>query len=156
MKLSMMIMTVIFCVLIVGCQENMEKSPNDHRINSQLIKSYNDIAMQNAIVSQHTLFPYHFVTNGAELNELGQRDIAALTSHFIKYPGKLNIRRHNTDADIYEARVNLVHERLQEAGIDMERIRISDNMPGGSGITSERILIILERPSEGASTATSS
>lgn len=156
MKLSKMIMTVLFCILIVGCQENMEESPNNRLINSQLVRSYNDIAMQNAIVSQHTLFPYHFVTNGAELNELGQRDIAALTSHFIKYPGKLNIRRHNTDADIYEARVKLVHERLQEAGIDMERIRISDNMPGGSGITSERILIILERASEGVSTTTSS
>ncbi|MFC1793233.1 hypothetical protein ACFL3Q_06560 [Planctomycetota bacterium] len=156
MKPSKMIMTVLFCILIVGCQEKMAEGPSNHRINSQLVKSYNDIAMQNAIVSQHTLFPYHFVTNGAELNELGQRDIEALTSHFMKYPGKLNIRRHNTDADIYEARVNLVHERLQEAGIDMERIRISDNMPGGSGITSERILIILERPSEGASMATSS
>ena len=156
MKLRMMIMIVIFSVLIVGCQENMEKGPNNHRINSQLIKSYNDIAMQNAIVSQHTLFPYHFVTNGAELNELGQKDIAALTSHFMKYPGKLNIRRHNTDADVYEARVNLVHERLQEAGIDMERIRISDNMPGGSGITSERILIILEGTSELDSLSTTS
>ncbi len=156
MKLRMMIITVLFCILIVGCQEKMEESPSNQLINSQLVKSYNDIAMQNAIVSQHTLFPYHFVTNGAELNELGQRDIAALTSHFIKYPGKLNIRRHNTNADIYEARVNLVHERLQEAGIDMERIRISDDMPGGSGITSERILIILERTSAGVSTATSS
>ena len=156
MKLSKMIMTVLFCILIVGCQEKMEEGQKSHLINSQLLKSYNDIAMQNAVVSQHTLFPYHFVTNGAELNELGQRDIAALTSHFMKYPGRLNIRRHNTNADIYDARVNLVHERLQEAGIDMERIRISDDMPGGSGITSERILIILERASVGLSTATSS
>ena len=147
MKLRMMIITVLFCILIVGCQEKMEESTSNQLINSQLVKSYNDIAMQNAIVSQHTLFPYHFVTNGAELNELGQRDLAALTSHFIKYPGRLNIRRHNTTADLYEDRVNLIHERLQEAGIDMERIHISDNMPGGSGITSERILIILKRPS---------
>lgn len=155
MKLRMMIMTVLFCILIVGCQENMEESPNNRLINSQLVRSYNDIAMQNAIVSQHTLFPYHFVTNGAELNELGQRDIAALTSHFIKHPGHLNIRRHNTTADLYEARVNMVHERLQGAGIDMERISISDDMPGGSGIASERVLIILERASKGASKATS-
>lgn len=155
MKLRMMIMTVLFCILIVGCQENMEESPNNNLINSQLVRSYNDIAMQNAIVSQHTLFPYHFVANGAELNELGQRDIAALTSHFIKYPGRLNIRRHNTTADIYEARINMVHGRLQEAGIDMERISISDEMPGGSGVTSERVLIILEQESQGASTSTS-
>ena len=155
MKLHMMIMTVLFCILTVGCQEDMEKSPSNHLINSQLVNSYNDIAIQNAIVSQHTLFPYHFVKNGAELNELGQRDIAALTSHFMKHPGHLNIRRHNTTADLYEARVNVVHERLQEAGIDMERISISDNMPGGSGVASERILIILEQASKGASSGTS-
>ena len=155
MKLNMMLMTVLFCILTCGCQENMQNKSNNHEINSQLVNSYNDIAIQNAIVSQHTLFPYHFVNNGGELNELGQRDLAALTSHFIKYPGHLNIRRHNTTAGLYEARVNMVHERLQEAGIDKGRISISDNMPGGSGITSERILIILEQASEGASTSTS-
>ncbi len=155
MKLSMITMIVLFCILTVGCREDMEKSSNNHLINSQLVNSYNDIAIQNAIVSQHTLFPYHFVKNGAELNELGQRDIAALTSHFMKHPGHLNIRRHNTTADLYEARVNVVHVRLQEAGIDMERISISDNMPGGSGIASERILIILEQESKDASSGTS-
>jgi len=151
MKLGMIIMTVLFCILTIGCQENMEESPNKHLINSQLVNSYNDIAMQNAIVTQHTLFPYHFVTDGAELNELGRRDLAALTSHFMNHAGHLNIRRQNTPADIYEARVNMVHARLQEAGIDMERMSISDDMPGGSGITSERILVILEQKSKGAS-----
>jgi hypothetical protein len=155
MKLSTMIMTVLFCILTIGCQEEVQKNSDDHLINSQLVRSYNDIAMQNAIISQHTLFPYHFVENGAELNELGQRDLAALTSHFIKYPGHLNIRRHNTAADLYEARVNVVHKRLLDAGIDMGRISISDDMPGGAGITSERVLIILEKAPAGASTSTS-
>ena len=155
MKLSMITMTVLFCILIVGCQKNMEESPNKHLINSQLVNSYNDIAMQNAIVTQHTLFPYHFVTNGAELNELGRRDLAALTSHFMNHAGHLNIRRQNTPVVLYEARVNLVHARLQEAGIDMGRMSISDDMPGGTGITSERILVILEQPSKGASSGTS-
>jgi len=155
MKLSMITMTVLFCILIVGCQKNMDEGPNKHLINSQLVNSYNDIAMQNAIVTQHTLFPYHFVTNGAELNELGRRDLAALTSHFMNHAGHLNIRRQNTPADVYEARVNLVHARLQEAGIDMKRMSISDDIPGGTGITSERILVILEQPSKGASSGTS-
>ena len=155
MKLSMITMTVLFCILIVGCQKNMDEGPNKHLINSQLVNSYNDIAMQNAIVTQHTLFPYHFVTNGAELIELGRRDLAALTSHFMNHAGHLNIRRQNTPADVYEARVNLVHARLQEAGIDMKRMSISDDIPGGTGITSERILVILEQPSKGASSGTS-
>jgi hypothetical protein len=156
MKLNLMIIAVLFCILIIGCQDNAPREPNERVINSQLVRSYNDMAIQNAIVSQHTLFPYHFVANGAELNELGQRDLAALISHFIKYPGHLNIRRSKTAADLYEARINMVHEKLLEAGIDMKRISISDGMPGGSGITSERMLVILEQEPEGASTSTSS
>lgn len=154
MKLGLMIVTVLFCILTNGCQENVQQGSNDHLINIQLVRSYNDIAIQNAIVSQHTLFPYHFVTNGAELNELGQRDLAALTSHFIKHSGHLNIRRHKTAAALYEARVNTVHGRLLEAGINMERISISDDMPGGTGITSERVLNILEKAPMRASTGT--
>jgi len=156
MKLGLITLTILFCILTTGCQEDIDNNSSDRLIYSQLVKSYNDIAIQNAIVSQHTLFPYHFVKNGAELNELGQRDFAALTSHFIKYPGHLNIRRQNTAADLYEARVNMIHERLQEAGIDLERISISDGMPGGAGMASERVLIILERASEGTSTTTTS
>ena len=40
MKLSKMIMTVLFCILIVGCQEKMEEGPGSHLINSQLLRSF--------------------------------------------------------------------------------------------------------------------
>ena len=156
MKIRTITMTVLFCVSIAGCEENVQNKSDNRLINSQLIHSYNDIAIQNAIVSQHTLFPYHFVTDGAELNELGQCDLAALTSHFIKYPGHLNIRRGKITAELYEARVNMVHERLLEAGIDKKRVSISNDMPGGSGITSERMLTILEQEPKGVSISTSS
>lgn len=155
MKLSMITMMVLFCISMIGCQESVKESPDEHLINNQLINSYNDIAMQNAIVSEYTLYPYHFVNNGAELNELGQRDLAILTKHFMQHAGKLNIRRHNSPAELYEARVKLVREGLQQAGIDMERISISDDMPGGAGMTSERILVILEKADEGVSIGTS-
>ena len=156
MKIRTITMTVLFCVSIAGCEENVQNKSDNRLINSQLIHSYNDIAIQNAIVSQHTLFPYHFVTDGAELNELGQCDLAALTSHFIKYPGHLNIRRGKIAADLYEARINMVYERLLDAGIDKKRISISDAMPGGSGITSERMLIILSQKSRGVSSGSGS
>lgn len=152
MKLSTMIMTLLFCILVIGCQENIQENSNNHMINSQLVNTYNDIAIQNAIVSQHTLFPYHFVENGAELNELGQKDLAVLTGYFVKHPGHLNIRKRNTPGDLYNARVNLVRERLLQGGIAMERISISDDMPGGSGVTSERVLVILEQASKSIST----
>ena len=114
----------------------MEKAPDERLMNSKLINTYSDIAIQNAIISEHTMFPYHFVKNGAELNELGQRDLAVLTEHFAKNGGHLNIRQLGASADLYADRVSFVREMLQEAGIEMERISVSDGMAGGSGMAS--------------------
>jgi hypothetical protein len=139
---------ILFCILVIGCEENVEKSPDKQQVNTWLVNSYNNTAIENAIISQHTVFPYHFVNNAAQLNELGKRDVAILAGHFMKYAGDLNIRRHNTPADLYEARVNAVVERLQEAGVDIERINIADGMPGGSGMASEKVLIILEQATQ--------
>ena len=134
----------------------MQEPPDARRMNSRLITSYSDFAIQNAIISEHTLFPYHFVKNGARLNELGQRDLAVLTGHFANNGGHLNIRQLGVSDELYEARVSLVRERLQDAGIDMARISTSDGMPGGSGMPSERVLVILEEEatSIGAGTST--
>lgn len=147
-------MAALLCILTLGCQQNAEPGPDQHLVNRRLINSYNDTAIENAIISQHTLFPYHFVQNGAELNELGQRDLAVLAGHFMKHPGILNIRRQDISAELYEARINTVRERLRQAGIDVERMSISDGMPGGSGMTSERVLTILEEKSKGSKTQT--
>jgi len=139
---------ILFCILIIGCGEKVEKGPDKQQVNTWLVNSYNNTAIENAIISQHTVFPYHFVNNAAQLNELGKRDVAILAGHFMKYAGDLNIRRSDTPADLYEARVNAVVERLQEAGVDIERMNIADGMPGGSGMASEKVLIILEQASE--------
>jgi len=134
MKLSLVLITGLFCGLLVGCYETVEKSP-ETMVNTTLINSLNDMAMENAIISQHTLFPYHFIENAAELNELGQRDLAIIAKHFIEHPGCLNIRQNNIQADLYEARVRVVRDKLKEAGVNAERINIADGMPGGSGMT---------------------
>ena len=143
MKLSMIITLALACILTIGCQENVKEDPNKKLLNSQLINTYNDIALENAIVSQHTLYPYHFVKNGADLNELGKRDLSVLINHFIHQAGHLNIRRHDISVELYEARIESVQKKLQEAGIMIDRISISDDMPGGSGLASESILVIL-------------
>lgn len=148
MKLNMSILIMLFCFLMIGCQETLDTSPDRSSINSQLINTYSDMALENAVISQHSLYPYHFVANGAELNELGKRDLTVLIRHFTKQAGHLNIRKHNISVELYEARVETVHKRLQDAGINTDRISISDDMPGGSGIASESILVILTEENE--------
>lgn len=155
MKMYMITTVCFFFILMAGCSETVERNQDTHLLNSKLINSYNDIAIQNAIISQHTLFPYHFVKNGAGLNELGNSDLRVLAKHFMKHPGRLNVRRGNISGDLYQARIDFVLERMKEAGIDGEQICISDGMPGGSGMPSEKILTILENTSEVSSVKTS-
>lgn len=155
MELGIIIEVIFYCVLASGCAENVQQQAVDKSlINTELVNTFNDIALQNAIISQHTLFPYHFIKNGVQLNELGQRDLRVLAKHFEKNPGRLNIRRDRIPSDLYEARVELVLKQLGEAGIDTERVHVTDDMPGGSGMPSERILIILAGEHKAASTQT--
>ncbi len=150
---SMVVVTLLTGALLAGCEDSTARGPDERVVNTRLMNSYNDTAVQNAIVSQHTLYAYHFVQDAPELNELGERDLAVLTRHFATNGGDLNIRRQDIPAELYQARVNTVRERLREAGIDMNRVRVSEGMPGGSGMASESVLVILE--SKGVSTPAS-
>ena len=143
MKLYVVITMGFCCMLFAGCSE-MEQNQNRHLINSGLINTYKDTSVQNAIISQHTLYPYHFVNNSAELNELGLRDIAVLSAHFDRNPGQLNIRHGNVSTDLYVDRIDFVLDKLKKAGINTRKIDITDGMPGGSGMTSDAVIVALE------------
>lgn len=144
MKLYTIMTMALLGILLIGCSESAERSQNRHIINRELINTYNDIAVQNAIISQHTLYPYHFDKNSAELNELGERDLRVLATHFAKNPGELNVRRNGISADIYSARIELVLDKLKEAGINVDKMSIANGMPGGPGMLSEKIITVLQ------------
>jgi hypothetical protein len=112
-------------------------------------------SLNNAIVSQHTLYPYHFVTGSAELNELGARDLNVLVAHFLIASGDLNVRRGEASQPLYESRVKTVLERLAAAGVTSSSVAVKDGLPGGEGISSERVLVILKGKMSKGSSSTS-
>ncbi len=154
MRLCWTLVVCLLCGMLLGCEKSVTEP--DKNIDAELVKTLNNIAVENAIITQHTIYPYHFVTDGEELNELGRRDLAVLARHFTENAGALNVRRGEAPAALYEARVAQVTESLKKAGIDMARLSISDDMPGGTGITSERVVTILRRPPQGLSITGSS
>ncbi len=101
-------------------------------------------SLNNAIVSQHTLYPYHFVAGSAELNELGARDLNVLVAHFLIASGELNVHRGDANQPLYESRVKTVLERLAAAGVTSSSVAVKDGLPGGEGLSSERVLVILK------------
>ncbi len=101
-------------------------------------------SLNNAIVAQHTLYPYHFLNGSGELNDLGARDLCVLTDHFLKSGGDLNVHRGRASQAVYEARVKTVLERLSAAGVPSGAVAVKDGLPGGDGISSERVIVILK------------
>ncbi|MHC4441599.1 MAG: hypothetical protein ACYTF1_15880 [Planctomycetota bacterium] len=146
MKQLMIFETSVFLILLIGCEaSNPTNNEYDRRAaNVWMVGSIKDAAINNAIVRQHTLYPYHFIANSAILNELGKQELAVLVEQYKKYPGNLNVRQGVTPNDLYNARLKSVVAAMVEAGVTMDRIKISDGMPGGDGITSERVLRIME------------
>jgi hypothetical protein len=70
---------VALSVLLSGCNNTAQREPvNEGRMNTALITSFNDTAMENAIITQRTLYPYHFMTDSDQLNELGNATFQSL------------------------------------------------------------------------------
>jgi hypothetical protein len=134
--------------LLSGCPEDA-RTAADRRLDQELVKTLNNIGVENAILTQHTLYPYHFVVDGEKLNDLGQRDFAVLARHFTEHPGLLNVRQgEGISPELYKARITYVTSRLKDAGIDPARVSISDGMPGGPGLPAERVVTVLQKSAD--------
>jgi len=136
-------------LLLAACSQNYDKShaPSIEQktaIDTYLVNDIRDAAINNAILTQHTLYPYHFNVGRETLNELGDRDLAALAAYYRGKPGELNIRRGNATDDLYKARVDFVTKRLADSGVDTSRLKVSDAPSGGSGMPSESVVKIYQ------------
>ena len=145
MTLSRHFAACLLVATLAGCEATEETTPKLDlaKANAWMITSIRDSAINNAIVTQRILFPYHFVPDSAGLTELGQRELEVLAEHFEKHQGNLNVRQGGASNDLYKARIRSVQSALVEAGV-RNRIVIADALPGGHGMPSEQVLMIIE------------
>ena len=144
-KKTMLVIGLVCAVVLCGCQEEQSAPTVDtSQVNKKIVDTYSDLAIQNAIIAQHTLYPYHFVNNSPQLNDLGQRDLSVLVQHFQDNPGQLTLQQGGTESLLYQSRAQTVYEKLLAGGIPDGKIRITDGMAGGDGIASNSIIEILE------------
>ena len=143
MKALILASSVLIC-LVAGCITEPQQTTEPRAVNPWLVRTVNDIAIRNSIIRQHTVFPYHFIPDGADLNDLGKRDLDVLISHYKANAGPLNVRQGHVTEELYEARVATILEALAEAGVDANRVEISDLPAGGDGMASEEVLVILQ------------
>ena len=132
----------------IGCKPPDQGFKDEKSRPSWRTDGIRNSAINNAIIAQHTFYPYHFIPNAPALNELGEQDLEVLAAHYRYYPGPINIRRGSGPQDLFEARVQAVRQYLIGIDIDDDRIVFSDGLPGGRGMPSEQVLQILARGAE--------
>ena len=145
MKLKTVFVIGLCCsILLVGCQEQQAgPTVDESQVNRKIVDTYSDLMIQNAVIAQHTLYPYHFVNNSALLNNLGERDLAVLIQHFQENPGQIAVQQGKTDKLLYQSRAQTVYEKLLAGGVPDSKIKIVSEMPGGDGIQSNAVIEIL-------------
>ena len=112
-----------------------------------VVEMYRRDQAEQAVIRQHVLYPYHFVTGSPTLNAIGHRDLATMARHFAQAPGSLSLRRGDASESLYDRRAATVLAAMTDAGV--YDVTIVDELPGGDGIGSDHVLLILERQREG-------
>jgi hypothetical protein len=144
--------TAVLIATLSSCSNSGTNPELEGRDSAWAGDAIRNASLNNAIITQHTLYPYHFVSGSAQLNDLGERDLNVLADHFKKaqagIPGELNVRRGSASQSLYEARVKLVLELLTARGVEGGMVAVKDGLPGGDGMSSERVIVILKEKME--------
>ena len=72
-----------------------------------------------------------------------------LADYFEEHPGDLNLHRGDAPFALYAARTASVMQELTAAGLEPDRVGVVESAPGGDGISSLRLVRILEKGEDG-------
>jgi hypothetical protein len=130
--------------LLAGCNSPHSEENMPGRENMFASDSFRSAQVNKAIITQRTIWAYHFVTNTSELNPLGMRDLGVLAAYYADHnKGDIRIRRAGASQVLYDERVAAVVNHLIASGVPKGQLTVSDASPVGSGIPSERIVTVL-------------
>ena len=99
--------------------------------------------VENKIIAQSTLYPFHFVDNDSRLNAVGRYDLDKIVSHYKEHPGELHVRQGEATPTLYSERITQVVEVLKSTGIKESRINVTDVAPEENPAQGERVIEIL-------------
>jgi hypothetical protein len=137
---------VLGCVAALSaCQSTYPNGDEQREMNTASLNLLNKATVDQAIITQHTLYPYHFLDGSASLNELGERDLSVLAAHYAEHPGAINVYRGNASEALHRDRLQTVRQELAHAGVDLNRMTVGDGLPGGDGADASDAQKAIER-----------
>jgi hypothetical protein len=96
--------------------------------------------IQSGLITQRTVYPWHFDAESARLTPLARRDLTVLAGYYKTTPGSLVLVRGEASDGLYAARQAAVRDVLRDAGVDVGTVAIADGVPGGRGISGQYIV----------------
>ncbi len=144
---QMLLAGLIAAGMTAGCGPQSSDQPPDP-LNAVTVQAIANPQIDQAVIAQHTLYPYHFIAGSDKLNELGHRDLYVLAEHFKCAPGSLNVDQGDASADLYSARLKAVTQALKDSGVGTSRVQLTSGLSGGDGLAGPRVIKILERAYE--------
>lgn len=162
MKRLMIVTTCAAAAALVGCTRqpfDIDATARQRSdANAWLVTSAQQQQVEAGIIRGATIYPYHFATGAAELNDLGYRDLHVLAGHFQAHAGvgahDLNVRQGEASDELYKARVDAVTKALTDAGLKADQVAIADDLAGGDGLDSPHVLVVLQTEAKRTSSYT--
>ena len=90
MKTRFWLAVMLLVGMAAGCDASSAREKDRAALDEWLVNSYGDDAIRNALISQHTLYPYHFVPNDEELNALLKKGFEGAEIQRYKGLGEMN------------------------------------------------------------------
>jgi hypothetical protein len=155
MRIHALLAATVALALSAGCESSMRQAdvPDDgeRAANEQIVRTLFDQDVRNAIVAERTVYPYHFDPDHSSLNELGERQVEVLAPAHRGPRVRISVLRGDADAALYDARVQAVRQRLVASGRDPATLTITEDAPGGRGISSKSVVEFMQQRENGDS-----
>lgn len=152
MKRTLLLMTT--AGVLAGCQSPQQQAAdwsNDDRAatNAWMMRTYFDDQITNGIVTQHTIYPHHFVDGTAKLTERGRRDVSVLAGYYAENEGGVLVMPHGRiSQELYRKRIDAVRVALASGGVEPALVMIDDGVWDGDSVRSTRAGEDFSRPSD--------
>ena len=141
-------------VLALGCGSKPKQGPTEiyvppeGTINKWTLDASFEQQVRNGAARGRTIYPHHFVTGDAALTLVGQRHFNALLPRSDVDQARISVPRGDASDVLYQARLDELRRRFIDAGYDEGRFTLVDALPGGDGISSDRVILLAAREAE--------
>ncbi len=142
-----LLITLLACgtLVCVGCQQSIPRlnaPPHGSTDRAHPLQSTLVYMTDNALLTTMSVSDVHFVPNRAMLNTLGEERLRRLAQIMEVYGGTIRLNLSTEDQELKDQRAGKVMNYLCELGVDTTRDVLVEDLPGGTGMSSQEAILI--------------